>query len=86
MIGSLVPVGQPAVAESTAGREVCDDTFPIVDEWHSVQTVEKAQMLKKVVLTPKRPHLLLTGPMVVLFKVAGAWIKLIAIGTMGATC
>lgn len=57
MIGLLVPVGHPAVAESTAGREVHGDMFPSVDERHSVQTVEKAQMLKQVVTSPKFPHL-----------------------------
>lgn len=31
MIGSLVPVGHPTVAESTSGREVRDDTFPIIN-------------------------------------------------------
>lgn len=31
MIGSLVPVRHPAIAESTSGREVRNDRFPIVN-------------------------------------------------------
>lgn len=85
MIGSLLPVKHSAATESTAGREVCDHLFPVVDKWHGVQMVEKAQVLDEMILSVKFPGLFLTRSIVMLLKVDRGWIQLIAIGAMDAT-
>jgi hypothetical protein len=84
MVGSLVPVRHLTAAESTARREVRDNMFPIVDQWHGLEVVEEAQMLKQVILSPECTYLLLTKAMVVLLKVVWRRIQLIAIGTVSA--
>jgi hypothetical protein len=86
MVGSLVPTRHSVVTKTTSGRKIRNVTLPFVNKWDRIKFMKKPYMLDQMIFPSKCGFMLVLAEfMVVSLKVFGCWVKLVAIGTMGAT-